>query len=243
MLPCYCHLYAGSTTPLMTLYIILYPHNHLKHIEPGGVLSEMAKIFVPPFLMPLGSPGSSSVVWSDLILRGRDLRSLDFKERCPDEERGSLLSARNCKSIHRSISYFGDGEVGQLRSPQPHLRHYQHQRQPQRQQQRRGPRRRRRRRQGQHKREGGRQGRSPPPRPRRRPLSLPFSLSVCPTLRSGAHSLSEYSAAAAASSVVATAAANVSRADPRDGDPTRDSPLSVGTDVGRGRRSRRASLR
>ena len=91
-------------------------------------------------------------------------------------------------------------------------------------------------------REGGRQGRSPPPRPRRRPLSLPFSQSVCPTLRSGAHSLSEYSAAAAAS-VVATAAADVSRADPMYGDPTRDSPLSVGTDVGRGRRSRRASLR
>ena len=117
----------------------------------------MANILIPPFLMPLGSPGSSSVVWSDLILRGRDLRSLDFKERCPDGERGSLLSARNCKSIHRSISYFGDGEVGPLRSPQPHLRHYQHQRQPQRQQQRRGPRRRRRRRQGQHKREGGRE--------------------------------------------------------------------------------------
>ena len=92
-------------------------------------------------------------------------------------------------------------------------------------------------------RQGGRQGRSPPPRPRRRPLSLPFSLSVCPTLRSGAHSLSEYSAAAAAASVVATAAANVSRADPRDGDPTRDSPLSVGTDDERGRRGRRASLR
>ena len=117
----------------------------------------MANILIPPFLMPLGSPGSSSVVWSDLILRGRDLRSLDFKERCPDEERGSLLSAPNCKSIHRSISYFGDGEVGPLRSPQPHLRHYQHQRQPQRQQQRRGPRRRRRRRQGQHRREGGRE--------------------------------------------------------------------------------------
>ena len=72
--------------------------------------------------------------------------------------------------------------------------------------------------------------------------SLPFSLSVCPTLRSGAHSLSEYSAAAAAS-VVATAAADVSRADPMYGDPTRDSPLSVGTDDGRGRRGRRASLR
>ena len=159
-------------------------------------------------------------------------------------ERGSLHSAPNCKSIHRSMSYSGDGEVNcnsrghtsattSTNVSRNDISSV-----------------------------GGlvvvggggggstRRGReagqiTTTAASTTTPLSLPVALSVCPTLRSGAHSLSEYSSAAAASaaSVVATAAADVSRAVPKYGDPTRDSPLSVGTDDGRGRRSRRASLR